>query len=654
MENILKFRDRFHRSNYSLSLKIIILCVAATFGALALAFSLFQWQDWSADRSDLVTEQLSIARSLAAVSSLAVEGHDAHAAATAEAILKNDDVGMAASYVSQSGDRLVLVRPGQSASELKPMEVARDTAIYRGGNLTVYVPVTLRGRRAGELMLVASQAEVWRSLNRNILVALGLALFGAALSGVAARGLMRNVLSSLSDLEQAIGRVSRTKDFSVHVAPRSNDELGRLTRHFNTLLVELSTHDALREALTELTIAKDAAEEANVMKSEFLSNMSHEIRTPLNGVLGMAQVMAMGELSDVQRAHLDVVQKSGATLLSVLNDLLDLSKIEAGKMELEQAPFDIGEVVSGAYATFTSIANAGGVSFSMSIAQEAAGLWRGDSVRVRQVLYNLISNALKFTPSGEVRVEIEGAPSDAGKALLISISDTGIGIAPEVLPKLFEKFVQADSTMTRRFGGTGLGLTICRQIVELMGGAITVESRLGDGTVFRVILPLPWLGPAAVLPSPPAPIDGDGESAAAFSLEGLRVLAAEDNATNQLVLNTVLQSLGVRPVFVENGRQAVEAWARGRFDLILMDIQMPLMDGVAATREIRRLERETGAVRTRIVALSANVMTHQVAEYLAAGMDAHLAKPIQVAKLYEALLAVRPWRGLAEDKIRVA
>jgi signal transduction histidine kinase/ActR/RegA family two-component response regulator len=652
MENILKFGEKLHRRNYSLSLKIIILCVAATFGALALAFSLFQWQDWLADRSDLVTEQLSIARSLAAVSNLAVEGHDAHAAATAEAILKNDDVGLAASYVSRSGRKLVLVRPGQFAAELRPLEVARETAIYRGGKLTVYVPVTLRGRRAGELMLVASQAEIWRSLNRNILVALGLALFGAALSGAAARGLMHNVLSSLSDLERAIGRVSRTKDFSVHVAPRSNDELGRLTRHFNTLLVELSTHDALREALTELTIAKDAAEEANVMKSEFLSNMSHEIRTPLNGVLGMAQVMAMGQLSDVQRAHLDVVQKSGATLLAVLNDLLDLSKIEAGKMELEQAPFDIGEVVSGAYAAFASIADAGGVSFSMSIAEEAAGLWGGDSVRVRQVFYNLISNALKFTPSGAVRVEIEGAPSDAGKALLISISDTGIGIAPEVLPKLFEKFVQADNTMTRRFGGTGLGLAICREIVELMGGTITVESRLGEGTVFRVFLPLPWLGPAAMPPAPPAPIDGDG--AAAVSLEGLRVLAAEDDATNQLVLNTVLQALGVRPVFVENGRQAVEAWSRGRFDLILMDIQMPLMDGVAATREIRRLERETDAVRTPIIALSANVMTHQVAEYLTAGMDAHLAKPIQVAKLYEALLAVRPRLGLTDEKIRAA
>jgi CheY-like chemotaxis protein len=331
----------------------------------------------------------------------------------------------------------------------------------------------------------------------------------------------------------------------------------------------------------------------------------------------------------------------------VLNDLLDISKIEAGRMELEAAPFDIVEVAQGAYATFTSVANASGVSFSMTIDEEAAGLWRGDSVRVRQVIYNLISNALKFTSEGEVRVNIDSTPSASGKDLMLTIRDTGIGIAPEALATLFDKFVQADNTMTRRFGGTGLGLTICRQIVELMGGTIAVESQLGEGSTFRVRLPLPWLGPerrAFALPAPPAAEDQPSEA----SLEGMRVLAAEDNATNQLVLKTLLHSLGVQPVVVENGRLAVEAWEREAFDLILMDIQMPAMDGVAATQEIRRRETKAGAEPTPIVALSANVMKHQVAEYLAAGMDAHIAKPINIATLYDTLLAARTGRDFGQ------
>ena len=473
------------------------------------------------------------------------------------------------------------------------------------------------------------------------------AVLAAGLSILLGWVLTRMIGHPLRRLAATMAVVGRTKDFSVVVEPGSNDELGQLARDFNALLAELNTYDAqLKQALTELTLAKDAAEEANVMKSQFLANMSHEIRTPLNGVLGMAQVMALNPLSGPQKERLEVIQKSGATLLAVLNDLLDLSKIEAGRMELAEAPFDVEEVAAGAYATFTSIANANGVSFSMVVAAEAAGRWRGDSVRVRQVLYNLISNALKFTREGSVLVKIEAPRSQAGKVLTLSVADTGIGIAPEALPKLFEKFVQADNTITRRFGGTGLGLTICRHMVELMGGKITVESELGAGSTFRVELPLPWLGPVIHLPAPP--VASDVGPSADSSLDGLRVLAAEDNATNQLVLKTVLHALGLEPVIVENGRLAVETWARERFDLILMDIQMPQMDGVAATREIRRRERQSGADRMPIVALSANAMKHQVGEYLAAGMDAHLAKPIQLDKLYATLLAVRSGQPLVE------
>jgi signal transduction histidine kinase/CheY-like chemotaxis protein len=628
--------------HYALSAKIIALCVVTTVGALALTYAVFQWQDWSSDRADLLRDQSGDARSLAAAAAVAIERNNGRAAARARDIFANDDQALAASYVSFSGQRLDLTRPGRREVRLTPSGEAQSVFGARG--LEIHLPTSLDGHRVGELVMLVSEADVEHSLRRNLLSALALALLSAILVGVASRVIVRSLLGPLRDLGEAIDRIGRTKDFSLRVRLRSHDEIGQLTRGFNALLGELQTYDGeLRRTMSDLTGARDAAQEANLVKSQFLANMSHEIRTPLNGVLAMAQVLATSELNPTQAEQLDVIQKSGATLLAVLNDLLDISKIEAGRMDLEAAPFDIVEVAQGAYATFTSIANSSGVSFSMTIDEAAAGLWRGDSVRVRQVIYNLISNALKFTREGEVRVSIESLPSASGKDLVITIRDTGIGIAPEALATLFDKFVQADNTMTRRFGGTGLGLTISKQIVELMGGVIAVESRLGEGTTFRVRLPLLWLGPVFALPAPPT-----ADETPEISLEGLRVLAAEDNVTNQLVLKTVLHSLGVQPVVVENGRLAVEAWAREPFDLILMDIQMPEMDGVAATQEIRRREAKAGGERTPIVALSANVMKHQVAEYLAAGMDAHLAKPINVAQLYDALLAVRTGRQFVQ------
>ncbi len=639
---------------YSLASKITVLCVACIMGALTLSSGLFLWQDWAADCSDLAMSQLATARSLATAASLAVEKHDRGAAATAKAIFENNNDGaLAASYVSASGRRLTMARPGQSLVDTASFSAGQAAATFRNGHVDVHVPVIADGKKVGELFLVSSQGDIWRSFRRNVLWGLGLALFSAALSGAVARAFVKRALGPLRALEQAMARIGKTKDFAVPIEVRSNDELGDIARDFNELLSELSQYDAdLKRTLAELMLAKDAAEEANVMKSEFLANMSHEIRTPLNGVMGIAQVMAMNPLSDAQKERLDIIQKSSATLLSVLNDLLDLSKIEAGRMELEHAPFDIEDVASGAYSAFTSIANASGVSFSLDIAPAAAGRWRGDSVRVRQILYNLISNALKFTREGQVQVRIERTLFQEGQALSITVADTGIGIAADVLPKLFEKFVQADSSMTRRFGGTGLGLTICRDIAALMGGAITVESTLGKGATFVALLPLPWLGPSVRLSCPPVASDLDGSSDS--GLEGLRILAAEDNATNRLVLKTILHSLGLQPLIVDNGRQAVEAWSKAPFDLVLMDIQMPELDGVAATREIRAREALRGAARTPIVALSANAMKHQVAEYLAAGMDAHLAKPIQIERLYATLFAVLNGQSLREDESQAA
>ncbi len=381
--------------------------------------------------------------------------------------------------------------------------------------------------------------------------------------------------------------------------------------------------------LTEIAMveAKAAAEAANLAKSSFLATMSHEIRTPLNGVLGMAQAMAAEELSPAQRERLDVVRQSGESLLAILNDVLDLSKIEAGKLELEEIEFDLGEIARGAHATFTALANKKGLSFGLDI-EAARGVYLGDPTRTRQVLYNLISNALKFTESGEIRVT---AAYDGDKPVT-TVTDTGIGMPPDVVDKLFSKFTQADSSTTRKFGGTGLGLAICKHLAELMGGSIAVSSVEGQGSGFTV-------------PRAPAPVGrgradrrpagtGGRRSPARCSI---RVLAAEDNSVNQLVLKTLLHQIGVEPVIVENGQLALDAWQTGDWDVILMDVQMPVMDGPSAVRAIREREAASGRRRTPIVALTANAMSHQIAEYLACGMDGHVVKPIEALKLFQAL-----------------
>jgi two-component system, sensor histidine kinase len=365
-----------------------------------------------------------------------------------------------------------------------------------------------------------------------------------------------------------------------------------------------------------------------VLKTQFLANMSHEIRTPLNGVLAMAEVMALGQLDQVQRDRLDVIRRSGGLLLAVLNDVLDLSKIEAGKLALFEEDFDVEIAVEQARENFEMMARAKGLGFDIEVADEAKGWWRGDSDRLRQIVGNLLSNAVKFTPQGSVSARVD--VSAAGD-LKIVVRDTGVGISPEKLPTLFEKFTQADNSATRRFGGTGLGLAICRELTQMMGGSIDVESLEGAGSTFTVELPLARGKPASLQAAEPAQTSEDGD---------LRLLAAEDNPTNQQVLAAVLGSLGIEVHIVPDGKEAVEAWRTGAYDLILMDIQMPVMDGITAASTIREQEKLSGRRRTPIVALTANALTHQVEEYLAVGMDAHVAKPIEIAKLYDAISTV--------------
>jgi signal transduction histidine kinase/ActR/RegA family two-component response regulator len=386
----------------------------------------------------------------------------------------------------------------------------------------------------------------------------------------------------------------------------------------------MAEHDRLKRSLISARVDADAASHT---KSMFLATMSHEIRTPLNGVLGMAQVIAMDELSPAQRERIGVIRRSGEALLSILNDILDISKIEAGKLTLETIQFSLGETMRSAAQSYESLAKETGLEIKLEVGG-AEGVYLGDPTRLRQVLYNLMSNAFKFTPQGSITL----AAAYGDGILQLTVTDTGIGIPAGKLDRLFGKFSQVDASTTRKFGGSGLGLSICRELTSLMGGTIEVESEEGCGSEFKVRLPMERISLTAA--------DSPENSTACTDMGSLRVLAAEDNPTNQLVLKTLLQFAEVDVVIVENGAQALEAWSTQAWDLILMDVQMPVMDGPTATREIRKREAEQSLPRTPIIALTANTMAHQVAEYMAAGMDGHIAKPIEADALFQALSSI--------------
>ena len=493
--------------------------------------------------------------------------------------------------------------------------------------------VELDGRKLAQLEVHRQLPVGGQFLARYLAVAAALFFAAAGLSLFLGRALARRVAEPINRLGEAMRDVALDSDFARRVKPVANDELGRLTDSFNGLLERLQTNDReLGVTMHELTHARDAAEAANVQKSQFLANMSHEIRTPLNGVLAMAQIMALSDLGGEQRERLNVIRKSGEALLEILNDILDVSKIEAGKLELDPIEFELESVINGARDGFVAVAEKKKLFLNIEIADDARGVRLGDPARLRQIVSNLISNALKFTNEGSVHVRVEGVGDAGAEGLHISVTDTGMGMPAKKIPMLFQKFTQLDASTTRQFGGTGLGLSICHELSRLMGGRIWAESVVGRGSTFHVELPLPAIQTEAVEYA-----SVEDEELPEDQGRVLRVLAAEDNPTNQMVLTTIIQIFGAELELVDNGQSAIEAWDAGDYDVILMDIQMPVLDGISATREIRRLELEQRRVRTPIVALSANAMVHQIKEYLAAGMDGHVAKPIELPKLHAAL-----------------
>jgi signal transduction histidine kinase/ActR/RegA family two-component response regulator len=396
-------------------------------------------------------------------------------------------------------------------------------------------------------------------------------------------------------------------------------------------LVRDETDDVLREA--ELDMRRQEAEAATVAKSRFLAAMSHEIRTPLSGVLGLLGLMLEEPLPPRQQERAQIALASAQSLLVILNDILDFSKLEARRIRIAPEPVEIRPLVAEVVELMAPTAARKGLELSHEIADRVPARLVADPMRLRQVLTNLLSNATKFTEEGRIVVRVDYAPGDEGEGeLALEVQDTGIGIPPEQQERVFLDFVQADSSLTRRSGGTGLGLAICRQLVEMMGGAITLRSVPGMGSTFAVTIP--------TRPTETAAGAGGAARQETAPARPLRVLLAEDNATNRYLITAYLRAGGHAVEVVANGTEAVAATAGGRFDVVLMDVQMPEVDGLAATRAIRALPAPAGAVP--IIALTANAMPEDRDACLAAGMTDYLAKPVEVAALNQALARVQP------------
>jgi signal transduction histidine kinase/CheY-like chemotaxis protein len=534
-----------------------------------------------------------------------------------------------------------------------PAQAGRAGFELSNGRLALWQPVVWNGQTVGMVYLQPDMQKLGERLRHSLWMILVVFLASSAVAFLIAARLQRLISDPIIHLAQTAKAVTLLKNYGIRAQLSTNGEIGMLIAGFNEMLSEIQNRDRklqrhsecleeqvsartaeLQKLNEELTGAKEKAESGSRAKSEFLANMSHEIRTPMNGILGMIEVMLDAGTLPEQHESLMIIKTSAEALLAIINDILDFSKIEAGKLDVDLIPFHVRDCVEDTVRLLAVRAEQKGLKLACVIQPDVPRRIHGDPLRLRQVLLNLLGNAVKFTDCGSVSVEVSTVSRADGPEIEFAVRDTGMGIPKEKQDSIFQAFAQADGSMTRRFSGTGLGLTISSRLVEMMGGKIWVESLPAQGSCFRFTIPA--TEPAfdepvpAVSPVSPAIPCGPGEH------HPLRILVAEDHPVNQQIVMRMLENYGHRAVLAGNGREVLQALTQSPFDLILMDVQMPIMNGLEAAQAIRRTERGSGH-HIAIIAMTAHAMKGDRELCLQSGMDGYLSKPVRIRELLDAL-----------------